>query len=167
MIETRLANKNDINKVVDFYKIVCADKNNKARWHYGIYPTDDDLINDISNKELFILLEDDEIVSAAVLRMQNDELYKDVNWKNNNPAVVHILATLPSKWHQGYGRKLLLYLIEIAKDNNKDSLRLDIVNDNDNARKLYESVGFVHREDKELYYPDTGVILSSLFELII
>lgn len=167
MIEIRLANTNDINNVIEFYKNVCADTNNKARWHYGIYPTDEDLSNDINNNELYILLLDDEIVAAAVLQMKEDEIYKDVNWKNHNPAVVHLLATLPSKWHQGYGRKLLKYLIEVATNNNKGSVHLDIVYDNDYARNLYESVGFEHCEDRELYYPDTGLIISSLFEKIL
>lgn len=167
MIEIRLANTNDINKVIEFYKTVCANTNNKARWHYGLYPTDEDLTNDINNNELYILLLDDEIVAAAVLQMKEDEIYKDVNWKNHNPAVVHLLATLPSKWHQGYGRKLLKYLIEVAKSKNKESIHLDIVYDNDYAKNLYESVGFIHCEDRELYYPDTGTIRSSLFEIIL
>ena len=57
-----------------------------------------------------------------------------------------------------------MYLIELAKNNNRDSIHLDIVYDNDYARKLYEDVGFINVEDKELYYPDTGAILSTLFE---
>lgn len=167
IMEIRLAENIDINNVIEFYKTLSNDPNNKARWNYGIYPTDDDLINDISNKELYILIDDKEIVSAAVIQMYEDELYKDINWTRHNPAIVHILATHPLKQHCGYGKKLLLYLIDIAKSNNKDSIHLDIVYDNDYARKLYESVGFVKCEDKELYYPDTGVILSTLFEYII
>ena len=167
MIEIRLANNNDINSVIEFYRTVCANPNSKARWHYGLYPTDEDLSNDINNNELYILILDDKIVSAAVLQMKEDEIYKDVSWKNHNPATVHLLATMPSKWHQGYGRKLLEYLIEVAKRNNKESVHLDIVYDNDYARKLYESVGFNHCEDRELYYPDTGLIVSSLFEKIL
>ena len=53
-MEIRLAKIEELDKVINFYKIVCADKNNKARWKYGIYPTDDDLCNDIKNNELYI-----------------------------------------------------------------------------------------------------------------
>ena len=167
MKEIRLANTNDISNVIEFYKIVCNDPNNKARWHYGIYPTDEDLINDINNQELYILLQDNEIVSAAVIRMEEDELYLGANFTNHNPAVIHILTTSPLHRHHGYAKDLLNHLIDVAKNNNKESIHLDIVYDNDYAEKLYESVGFKHCEDKELYYPDTGLIVSSLFELII
>ena len=137
MLNIRLAYDKDINKVIEFYKLVSDDKNNKARWHYGLYPTDEDLIEDINNNELYLLLEDENIVSAAVLKMKEDEIYKDINWKKHNPAVIHLLATLTSKKHQGYGRKLLIYLIEEAKNNKKDSVHLDIVPDNDDARRIY------------------------------
>ena len=167
MKEIRLASTNDISNVIEFYKIVCNDPNNKARWHYGIYPTDEDLINDINNQELYILLQDNEIVSAAVIRMEEDELYLGANFTNHNPAVIHILTTSPLHRHHGYAKDLLNHLIDVAKNNNKESIHLDIVYDNDYAEKLYESVGFKHCEDKELYYPDTGLIVSSLFELII
>ena len=167
MIEIRPANITDKENVIEFYKFVSSDPNNKARWTYGLYPTDNDLINDIKNNELYILIDNNEIVSAAVIQMHEDELYKNVNWKNHNPAVIHILATTPLKQRCGYAKKLLIYLIDVARINNKDSVHLDIVFDNDYARKLYESVGFIKREDKQLYYPDTGLILSSLFEYIV
>lgn len=166
-MEIRLARIEEVDKVINFYKIVCNDPNNKARWHYGIYPTDEDLINDINNKELYILLQDNEIVSAAVIRMQEDELYLGANFTNHNPVVIHILTTSPSHRHHGYARELLCYLIDVAKNSNRESIHLDIVYDNDYEEKLYKSVGFVHVENKELYYPDTGIILSSLFELIL
>ena len=166
-MEIRLADIKDLDKVIEFYIEVSSNKNNKARWHYGLYPTDEDINNAINSKELYILLEDNKIISAAILRMQEDEIYKDTNWNNNNPAVVHLLATSFSKQHQGYGKKLLQYLIKIAKTHNKESIHLDIVFDNDDARKLYESLGFVCIENKKLYYPDTGLMYSSLFELLI
>ena len=53
MLNIRLACDKDINKVIEFYKLVSDDKNNKARWHYGLYPTDEDLIEDINNNELY------------------------------------------------------------------------------------------------------------------
>lgn len=167
MKEIRLATPSEIDKVIDFYEIVCDDPNNKARWHYGVYPTDVDLINDINNQELYILIQDNKIVSAAVIRMQEDELYLGANFINHVPAVIHILATSPLHRRFGYAKQLLNYLIDVAKRNNKESIHLDIVYDNDYAEKLYKSVGFVHVENKELYYPDTGIILSSLFELIL
>jgi len=167
MMEIRLANINDKDKVIGFYKFVSSDPNNKARWTYGLYPTDDDLIEDINNNELYILLDDGEIASAAVIRMFEDDLYKEINWNKHNPAVIHILATSPLKQRCGYAKKLLTYLINIAKQNNKDSIHLDIVYDNDYAAKLYRSLGFIKIVDQELYYPDTGLILSTLFELII
>ena len=163
-MEIRLANSKDINNVIEFYKVLCEDPNNKALWKYGLYPTDEDLLNDINNQTLYVLIDDDEIVSAGVIQMKEDELYNDINWTRHNPAVVHILATLPHRQHKGYAKKLLMYLIELAKSNNRDSIHLDIVYDNDYARKLYEDVGFIKVEDKELYYPDTGAILSTLFE---
>lgn len=47
MIEIRLANNNDKENIIDFYKTVSNDLNNKALWHYGLYPADEDLIKDI------------------------------------------------------------------------------------------------------------------------
>lgn len=99
--------------------------------------------------------------------MQEDELYLGANYVNQNPTVIHILTTSPLYRHLGYAKQLLNHLIDVPKRNNKGSIHLDIVYDNDYAKKLYESVGFVRVESKELYYPDTGIILSSLFELII
>ena len=113
------------------------------------------------------MIDNNTICSAAVIQMHEDDLYKDVNWKRHNPAITHLLATHPIKQHKGYAKQLLSYLIEVARNNNKDSIHLDIVKNNDYAKNLYEGIGFLLIEDRELYYPDTGTILSTLFELLI
>ena len=53
---------------------------------------------------------------------------------------------------RGIGSQLLRRIIDYARDNGFESVRLDVIDTNPGARRLYERVGFIAvREDKFPY----------------
>ncbi len=67
-------------------------------------------------------------------------------------AQVLNLATLPEYRGRGYGRQLLMRMIDEAKARDCDTVTLEVRESNAPARGLYESVGFVQVGCRHDYY---------------
>ncbi|MEI0699098.1 GNAT family N-acetyltransferase [Brachyspira intermedia] len=65
-------------------------------------------------------------------------------------ADIIFIASYPS--NKGYGRKLLLYLFDDAKNNNVNSIKLDLHENNINAKKFYIRNGFKEIAVRKKYY---------------
>lgn len=59
------------------------------------------------------------------------------------------IAVSPASRGLGVGTRLLLGLIDYAGENGFESIRLDVIDTNDGARKLYERLGFVSTKTEE------------------
>lgn len=68
---------------------------------------------------------------------------RDKDLSNQNVGELIALNILPSKWSLGLGTELVKNVIESATMKNWESLYLWVIKDNNRARKLYESMGFV------------------------
>jgi len=55
--------------------------------------------------------------------------------------------------NQGFGKKLLNYFIQFAKEQNSKSMILDVRESNLGAAKLYQQVGFKQIAIRKDYYP--------------
>lgn len=67
----------------------------------------------------------------------------------------HILNVCVNKSYlrQGYGRKAVLHLLDIAKHNNVQTVFLEVRPSNVKAIDLYESLGFLEIGQRKGYYP--------------
>jgi len=55
---------------------------------------------------------------------------------------------------KGYGREMLLYLLDLIKKNGAERALLEVRQSNQIARKLYQSMGFEEIGVRKGYYPD-------------
>ena len=67
----------------------------------------------------------------------------------------HILniCILPEKQHQGLGRDLLNYLMELAREKQVETMFLEVRFSNEPAKRLYDRVGFNELGIRKDYYP--------------
>lgn len=145
-MEIRLANKNDIEKLNELFKAVINDLNNvkKIDMLWGeIYPFCE-FEKDISNKEMYIMEENNEIIGSFVLSEFDDPDYHNIEWTSKNMRWFYLnrLAIHPSVQGKGFAKKAMEFIGEYAVGNNYDCIRLTVYNQNIYAIGLYEKLGF-------------------------
>lgn len=131
------------------------------------YPSAEKLEADIEKAELFILEEDDQILGIIVLTDLMDEEYVPIHWltESGNNLYVHRLATHPSVWGEGYGRQLMDFAENFARENNYDSVRLDTFSQNKRNHRFYESRGYERLGD--IFFPKQSEDPFHCYELVL
>lgn len=139
----RLAKKNDLHQLKQMYERIIdnMNKNNIQIWD-EVYPCEF-FQEDIENKRLYILTEDDDIVAAFALCESNDgEEY--LKWKNTKEKALYIdrFGVNVKYLRQGIAGLMLKNAMELAKLKNAKYLRLFVVDINKPAINLYLKNGF-------------------------
>ena len=143
-MDFRQAVMQDLPQLKDMYKRIIKDMNeqNIQIWD-DIYPCEF-FEDDIKNNQLYILLNNGEIVSAFVLSDTNSGEIA-VEWNNNHAKAVYIdrLGVNVKYSKKGIGSLMLDNAKEIAKTLNAEYLRLFVVDINIPAIQLYTKKEFI------------------------
>lgn len=165
------ASSSDFAEICDFYKMICdkqADDEYGADWHYGIYPSEEDLKKSLEKSEIHVCKIDGKIVSAVVLEESADLMYHDVDWKIQCPddevLTIHLFTVHPGYRGRQISGKMMEYMFEYGKKNGFKSVQLDVLKGNVPAEKLYVKNGFDFVEEREVWYEDTGDLIAHLYE---
>jgi ribosomal protein S18 acetylase RimI-like enzyme len=70
-----------------------------------------------------------------------------------NQLHLEVIAVDKKQRSKGIGTKLLLSTIEFAKQESFSQVRLEVINTNPKAKKLYEKIGFIKIKDRKIPYP--------------
>lgn len=174
MFEVRSANKNDFERICLFYYSMIDDMQNneyKPGWKKGIYPTTELLHDSINCGELFIGELDGDIASAMVVNHQFNEGYHKMEWSiEADPleiSVIHALGVHPDFTGNGYAKEMVKKALSLAIENKQKAVRLDVLEGNIPAEKLYTSLGFNYIDTIQMYYEDTGWTDFKLYEYIV
>lgn len=169
----RPAEANDFARIVEFYDNIIDEMQGlkyHPMWQKRVYPTLDFLKESIEKQELYVLFLEDEIVGTMVINHYGNG-YDTVKWAvdvpNTEVDIIHALGVKVALQGQGLASALVKKAIELAKANNRKALRLDVLEPNLPAHKLYLKHGFELRETKELFYEDTGWTKFMLYELVL
>lgn len=105
-------------------------------------------------------------------RKANDEKvdgYSDAPWQIDSDEVIvlHVLAVHPDRRRKGLAQRLVENVIEQARNAGKKALRLDVIENNTSAEKLYQELGFRYIQTKTLYYDVVGEMTFKLYELVL
>ena len=169
--EIRRASAEDFEAVCAFYEEVCIANENEPYgpvWHYGIYPSPEDICGHLDRNELMIGLRSGHVCSAMVLTDREDPIYAHVPW--NLPAeaeevsVLHLFAVHPRYRGRGVSQEMMNAMFEYAGDAGKKRIHLDVVKGNLPAEKLYRKIGFCFVCEMEVFYEDTGNLTVELYE---
>lgn len=140
----RLANKKDIEKVnILFKKVIFNMENNGINMWNDVYPFCE-FETDISNKEMYIIEEETEIVGSFVLSNFKDPDFDFIKWTINSKKWISInrLAISPNQQGKGYAKEAIKFIEEYAKSNGYDTIKLTVYKNNINAIGLYENMKY-------------------------
>ncbi|MCI9138005.1 MAG: GNAT family N-acetyltransferase [Lachnospiraceae bacterium] len=144
-ITYRKAERSDIEAVCHLVSCVIAEmeRQNIFQWD-SLYPVREDFLEDIKKGELFLGLEENQLVTIYTLNQECDEEYKDGNWNCAGGAfyVIHRLCVHPDYQNRGIGKSTLHYIESQVKEKYVNSIRLDVFEGNPFARKLYGNCGY-------------------------
>lgn len=143
-MEFRLAVMDDLKQLNNMYKqIVKNMKDHKLNIWSDTYPFEF-LENDIRNHQMYLLIDNDEIISSFVLcKTADGEKY--VQWKNNlgKAVYLHRLGVNIKYENKGIGTLMVKKAKEVAKSLGNEYLRLFVVDINIPAIQLYVKNGFI------------------------
>lgn len=167
----RKAEEDQYQAVMDlYYEIIDGmyGRNDSAGWKKDIYPEPDFVAESIQKGDLYIGLEDDEVIASMVLNHEYNEAYKEYDWPtkadDSEITVIHILGVHPSQMGRGVAKQLVRFAIEHARENGQKAIRLDVLKGNLRAEKLYPDVGFRYLDTLPMFYEDTGWMDFELYE---
>lgn len=139
-----------------------------ARWVYGKHPTDEGLRSYIENGEMFLLMDGGTVAGMVAIVMHQGADYEDVPWaerlENDQVATLHLLAVCPEYRGRTLGNTILELAGELAKQQGKKALRLDVLESNLPAQRMYEKAGYEYRGKQHWYAENTGWTNFLLYE---
>lgn len=163
---------------VDFYKIrslywnlIDQDQDDPSfpHWKKGIHPSDEMILDSIDKGDLYVLSDGDEIAACVIANDEKAEGYSDAPWQvdSDDIIVLHVLAVHPEYRGKGLARRLVENVIEQERKAGKKALRLDVIENNTTAERLYQKLGFRYIQTKTLYYDVVGEMTFKLYELVL
>ena len=159
----RIANEADYFEVMSFYEFMCEELARRSFLHAGNqggYPSECMVKEAIHQDGLIIGEEDGEIIAALILNHTADPAYSKVKWQIDaapeKVTIMHALRVNPKHGGRGYGKAMVNYSIAMAKTAGQKTIRLDTLDENTIAQKLYQTVGFSFIDTVEIEYKDIG-----------
>lgn len=140
-------------------------------WEKGVYPSDAYIANAIQNRELYVVLHDDETAGAMVLNHTCTDGYEKVPWAisaaDHEVSVIHALGIRPAYHGKGLAQYLVAEAVRLAVAQQQKAVRLDVLAGNIPAIRLYERMGFQYRDTLQLFYEDTGLTDFLMYERVL
>lgn len=135
----------ELDEIVSLFQaaIKTMEENGIPQWD-EIYPSREDLQEDIRQGTLYTGRENGTIAVVFVLNTQCDEQYEQAEWRDKQEPylVLHRFCVHPAFQNRGVGRLAAHQIEEQVKEQGIYSLRLDAFSENPFALKLYRSLGY-------------------------
>ena len=165
----RKAEKEDFHKIRSLYwNLIDQEQDDPSfpHWKKGIHPSDEMIQNSIDREELYVLADGGDIAACVIANAEKVDGYSDAPWQIDSDEVIvlHLLAVRRGK---GLARRLVENVIEQERNAGKKALRLDVIENNTSAEKLYQKLGFRYIQTKTLYYDVVGEMTFKLYELVL
>ena len=147
MADIRPAAPAELPRVLAFYHAIIEDMAEDPYfpcWERDVHPTDRALAEAVRRGELFLLFTGGEIAGAMVLDQDQGEMARACppDFAPSGIAVVHLLCVHPRFSRRGYARALVAHAIFRARSEGRKAVRLDVLEGNLPAERLYLSAGF-------------------------
>lgn len=167
MIRLRKAQAEESPEILKIYRNIDTSGDFKPRWSEK-YPNQEFIEAAISKGELYVCTKDGTIIACAVINDRFDDAYNGVEWNVNvessEISIIHAFAVNSNFQAKGYGRKVFDIIKENALKNNVKSIRLDVIDGNTGAQKVFEKLGFEYVGTVEMYHHAVGLEKFHLYE---
>lgn len=138
------------------------------KWKKDIYPAPSDLQTAIEEGTLYLELDDGRIAASIVANHKYNDAYHDVPWPvsvtRDEFIVLHLLGVHKDYTGRGCGRAMMLHGIYLAREKGMKAVRLDVIEGNLPAIRLFKSLGFYYVDTRRMFYEDTGWTDFDLYE---
>ncbi|MBR3334129.1 MAG: GNAT family N-acetyltransferase [Clostridia bacterium] len=139
------ATEQDVEELLAFYRHVADTMEEKGlqQWHWGRYPNEEMIREDIALGDLYYMLEGNTIAAAVVLMTGQEKEYDSLQWSCGvKPGIFHRLAVHPAMQGAGLGGLVLDDVLQLLRRSGCDCARCDTSEKNRHAIRLYEKLGF-------------------------
>lgn len=141
----RLAEGNDLESIFNIVSSAVIEMENHGIFQWdSIYPSKEDLINDIQDKTLFVGMLDQNITVIFTISKESDEQYQNGKWKypDSEYRVIHRLCVDPKYQNKGIAAETLDHIENSLREIGVESIRLDVFCNNPFALSLYRNKGY-------------------------
>ncbi len=144
----RKANKNDIAQIMAIFKQAVIDlkEQNIDQWQNN-YPNEASILEDINEKNAYVLEENDQIYGYYYLTFDKEENYEyieDGKWLSEEKyGTIHRIVVDSKYQNQGFAQKLFNHALATAIMN-ESNLRIDTHKDNIKMQKFIKKNYFVY-----------------------
>ena len=125
----------------------------------------------IKKEELYISTKDNDIIASLVLNNRFSPEYENINWnisaKPNELTVIHTFAIASNFTGKGIGREIFNQIKANAIKNNEKAIRVDIINGNIGAQKVFKKFGFEYVDTVEMFHEAVGLEKFHLYEYVL
>ena len=139
------AAERDLGELFDLYRHAADGMEARGiqHWHWGRYPNEDLIREDVQKGQLYYLRTDDAITAAVGIVFGQEKEYEGLNWTGGlNPGTFHRLAVHPSVQGAGLGGLVLDDVQQLLRRGGCDCVRCDTSENNTPALRFYEKLGF-------------------------
>ena len=137
-------------------------------WRKGVYPTRANFQQAIQAGALYLGELEGALAAGMIITQGTDKTYGTPPWRvdaaDEETAVIHTLGVSPNAGKRGVGLQMVEGAVALAREKGWKALRLDVLEGNDPAVRLYERAGFVYIETKQIWYESTGTANFLLYE---
>lgn len=142
-----------ISDAIDFLK-----NQNIDQWQNN-YPNLETIINDISNKTGYVLIDNNEILAYVSISLEKEVLYEEIKtWKcNKQYAILHRVAVKSNLRNKKLFNQLIFNITNLLLANNIHCIRIDTHPDNKIMKKALSNNNFKYI-DSMIY--DQGLRLA-------
>ena len=166
------AKASDFEKAREFYHSLIDEMKqagNIITWVKDVYPSPEFLRATAEKGELYFGMEGDEVAAAMVLNHDANEAYRQTQWptpaSEDEVMVIHALGVHPRFGGKSLGARMVEEAIAIARESGIKAIRLDVLEGNEPARRIYLACGFESITSVQMFYENTGLANFELFEL--
>ena len=173
MIYLRKAEIKESAKILQFYRNVIKSIDGsefKPKWSNS-YPNSEYIEASIKNEDLYLCRQDSDIIASLVLNSSFSSEYEDINWivnaKPEEITVIHAFAVGSNFAGKGIGKEIFKQIKENSLKDKKKTIRIDIINGNTGAQKVFEAFGFEYVDTVEVFHNAVGLEKFHLYEHVL
>lgn len=141
-------------------------------WKKDVYPAPNELRDAIAGRELFVLEDEDGRIGAVMILNSSrgdgyERLERESGIAGSDALLIHALGVRFDLHNKGVATAMVRYAVGTARKKGCKAVRLDVLNGNVPAERLYPKLGFLHMYTVNMFYEDTGFADYKIYQLLL
>lgn len=145
-IQIKKAGINNIDDIEILYNesIDWLDSQGIHQWKKDVYPTRKSALDALKDNCIYYCTLNGNLTGTFIINENQPQQYSTLNWKykDGKTMVLHTLVIKPNNTGKGIGKTIMEFVLDFARENAYETVRLDVFPDNKTAAALYSSFGF-------------------------